>query len=664
MSFASAQILWLLLVLPPALVAFFWWSWRTRQRLVTQFIQARLLPNLTVGISPQRQKVRLACIVLGVIFLLLALARPQWGFEWEETKQRGLDIVVAIDTSRSMLAEDIPPNRLARAKLAALDLMQQAHSDRLGLIAFAGSAFLQCPLTVDDAAFRQSVEALDVNIIPEGGTALSEAIETAQTAFDEGDNFKVLVLFTDGEDQEPGAIEAAKKAAGKALRIFTVGIGSTEGELLRIKDAKGRTDYIRDEQGNVVKSHLNENLLRDIATEAQGFYLPLRGAKTVETLYKEGLAPLPKSEAKEKLIKHYHERFQWPLSFAIILLLVEMFFPERKRELKTRPALTTAPALREMATVLLLLMLSAGAALCSSSSGALREYKAGKYDQALKDYEDLLKRNGDDPRLHFNAGTAAYQSHRFDEAEKQFNEALNSRDLKMQEQAYYNRGNTLFHLGDKLEDPKKKTESWERSVKDFESTLKLNPQDPDAKFNYEFVMRKLEELKQQQQKQQQQNSDDKDKQDKKDQQQQQQNQQDKDSKKDQQQQQQDQQSKDQQKQDQDQKKDSSQQNQQQANQKQQEEKDKQEQQANQSQQQKDKQQQEQQQQQAKKSGDKPQPDKSDDKNQGQQEPAYAAGQMTPQQAQQLLDSQKNDEMMIPIKPTNKVAERNRPVRDW
>src|SRR3989449_3633387 len=251
MTFAHPNILWLLLVIPPTMLAFFRWSWRTRQRLVTQFIQARLLLGLTVGISPTRQKIRLACLISAVICLLLALARPQWGFDWEEVKQRGLDIVVAIDTSKSMLAEDIAPNRLARAKLAALDLMQQAKSDRLGLVAFAGSAFLQCPLTIDDAAFRQSVEALDVNVISQGGTALAEAIDTALTAFKEGNNYKVLVLFTDGEDHEPGAVEAAKKAAASGLQIFTIGIGSVEGELLRITDQKGRTDYVRDEQGNV-----------------------------------------------------------------------------------------------------------------------------------------------------------------------------------------------------------------------------------------------------------------------------------------------------------------------------------------------------------------------------------------------------------------------------
>src|SRR5580765_7572865 len=179
MRFEYASLLWLLVPAIPATIAFFWWSWRTKRRLISQFVQSRLLANLTVGVSSRRQKIRMGLLAASVAFLIVVLARPQWGFDWEEAKQRGLDIVVAIDTSKSMLAEDIAPNRLARAKLAALDLMQQARSDRLGLIAFAGSAFLQCPLTIDDAAFRQSVESLDVNVIPEGGTALAEAIETA-----------------------------------------------------------------------------------------------------------------------------------------------------------------------------------------------------------------------------------------------------------------------------------------------------------------------------------------------------------------------------------------------------------------------------------------------------------------------------------------------------
>jgi Ca-activated chloride channel family protein len=498
MNFANPHMLWLLLAIPPALLAFFWWAGRTRQRLLTQFIQARLLPALTIGISATRRKISMGCLVLAVICLILALARPQWGFDWEEMKLRGLDIVVAIDTSKSMLAEDIAPNRLARAKLAALELMQRARADRLGLVAFAGSAFLQCPLTIDDAAFRQSVEALNVNIIPQGGTAIAEAIETALTAFKEGDNYKVLVLFTDGEDHDSGALEAAEKAAKDGMRIFTIGIGTAEGELLRIKNAQGGSDYIRDEQGNVVKSHLNERLLQQIggATEG-GFYLPLRGAKAIDTLYDQGLAKLPKAEHQEKFVRQYHDRYHWPLAVAIVLLLAEMLFPERKRESKARAA-ATAPALSGAKTLVFLLLVLP-AAVRGSPASALREYKAGNFDQAVKEYEQLLKRKSDDPRLHFNAGAAAYRNHQFEEAAKQFNATLASPDLKLQGQAYYNEGNALFHLGEQNSDPKKRTESWEKAIQDYQSAVKLNPMDADAKFNYDFVKRKLEELKQQQQ---------------------------------------------------------------------------------------------------------------------------------------------------------------------
>src|SRR6185369_10703638 len=177
-------------------------------------------------------KLRMALAGLAVIFLIMVLARQPWGFDWEEAKQRGLDVIVAIDTSKSMLAEDTTPNRLARAKLAALDLKRLAKTDRVGLIAFAGTAFLQCPLSFEDEAFRQSVNALDVNIIPQGGTALAEAITTAQTAFKEkNDNHRVLVLFTDGEDHDGQALDAARSAAKEGLRIFTIGVGTANGEL-------------------------------------------------------------------------------------------------------------------------------------------------------------------------------------------------------------------------------------------------------------------------------------------------------------------------------------------------------------------------------------------------------------------------------------------------
>jgi Ca-activated chloride channel family protein len=542
--------------------------------------------------------------------------------------------------------------------------MKLAKSDRLGLVAFAGSAFLQCPLTVDDTAFHQSVDALDVNIIPQGGTALAEAIETALQAFKEGDNYKVLVLFTDGEDHDSGALDAAKKGAEQGLQIFTIGIGSPEGSLLRITDAKGRTDYIRDEQGNVVNSHLNEGLLREIASATpRGFYLPLRGVKTIDTLYEQGLAPIPKSEGKEKLIRSYHEKFYWPLSAAILLLLAEIFFPERKREPKVKAAAEGRQILRGAPTILLLVLLPVKA--FGSPASALREYEAGKYDQALKEYEELLQRKGDDPRLHFNAGAAAYRNRQFEAAAKQFNEALAAPDLRLQGQAYYNRGNSLYHLGESAPDDAKKMETWQKSLQDYQSALKLNQQDADAKFNYQFVKQKLEELKQQQQKQNQKDNKDQDKDQNKEQQQankdqQKQDPQKQDEKKDQDQKSQAQQDKS------DKNKESAQQNQQSEQQTQEEQKkaaEKKKQDEQKQAEQKQKEEKERKEQEAQQASGKPK-DASDEKDKEEQGQAYAAGQMTPEQAKQLLDAQKGDENMLPIKPTGKPVDKSRPVKDW
>jgi len=630
MRFASPQFLWLLLVLPPALLLFLWWTARRKETLLGRFIEPRLLADLLAGVSPTRRRVRAALLVTGIVCLIFTLARPQWGFELEEITRRGLDIVVAIDTSKSMLAEDIAPNRLARAKLAALDLMQQAKADRLGLVAFAGNAFMQCPLTIDDIAFQQCVEALNVNIIPQGGTAIAEAIETAAKTFKyEADNYKVLVILTDGEDHDPRAVEAATQAAKAGMKIFTVGIGTTEGDLLRVKEADGRTDYVHDEAGNVVKSRLNEPLLQQIATAGNGFYLPLRGAKTVEILYERGLAPLPKTEGQVKTVKRWHERFQWPLATAILLLIAEMLFPERRRashqaQDRTSPeSLRAAPpeagtpnAVAAILTVVLTLFFAPLTADASPSQ-ALRDYRSGRYDDALKEYQRLIGKKKDDPRLNFNAGAAAYRDGQFESAGRHFGDVLSAPDLALQQNAYYNLGNTFYRLGDREQELDKKRETWERSLKEYDSALKLGPKDEDAKFNYEFVKKRLEELKQQQQQQQR-----------------------KDKNRDQQQQQQAQNNQqDQQKQDQ---------------QKQQAE--------NQSGQQKDHQ--KQQPEQAQSSADQQKEKSSDQQREQQDAEARGVQPMTPQQARQLLDAQKAEEAMLPVEPEGRPEKGGRAFKDW
>lgn len=495
MRFESNLLLWLLLVVPPALLAFFWWSWRQRERLLGQFIEPRLLAGLTAGLSATRRQWKLGLLLASTTLLLVALARPQWGFHWEETRQRGLDIVIAIDTSKSMLAEDIAPNRLTRAKLAAFDLLQQAQSDRLGLVAFAGGAFLMCPLTIDDGAFRQCVEALDVETIPSGGTALAEAIDTARSAFKgDQDSYKVLILFSDGEDHDDRAVAAAEAAAKEGMRIFTIGIGTPEGEMVRLKDAKGRTDFVRDDAGNVVKSKLNEPLLQEIARAGNGFYLPLRGAKTMDTLYEQGLAPLPKSESQARLVKRYHERYHWPLALAIALLVTELLLSERRRSAKAvaRPAGAVAPAL---AGLLALGIWLSPAPAHAAGASALRAYRAGNYEQALKEYEQLAEQKPDDLRLRYNAGTAAYRGTNFAAAKTHFTAALTARDLKLQQSAFYNLGNTLYRLGETAEDLDAMQEQWEAAIKQFQFALELDKDDRDCAHNLALVQQAVEQLK-------------------------------------------------------------------------------------------------------------------------------------------------------------------------
>jgi Ca-activated chloride channel family protein len=487
MRFEHPNLLWLLLVIPPALAAFFWWSEQAKKALLTQFVESRLLASLTVGISLTRRKWKYILLISAAMLLIITVARPQHGFDLEEVQQNGLDIVVAVDTSKSMLATDIAPNRLARAKLAALELIQTAKADRLGLVAFASDAFLECPLTIDDSAFQQSVQALDVNSIPQGGTAIATAINTALTAFKEKGHYKTLVLLTDGEDNDEGALEAAQNAAKEGLKIFTIGIGSAEGTLVTVTDANGNSDYIRDEKGQVVKSHLNEQLLQQIAAATGGFYLPLRGADTINTLYERGLAPLPKSENKEKLVRRYHEQFQWPLAAVMVLLIAEFLLPERAPG-RRRPTQAAA------ATMLIaILLLPAGAK--ASPTSALKNYQSGNFTNALAEYTEAAAAKTNDLRLVFNAGDAAYRATNFDLAQNLFQQVTLSPDLKLQQQAYYNLGNVQFQMAKQARDLDGLEQGFDAAAKIYERAVMLNTNDADAMFNYRFAQSAVEQMR-------------------------------------------------------------------------------------------------------------------------------------------------------------------------
>ncbi len=477
---------------------------KKRARSLRIFAGSRLSQQLTVNLSPGRRRARAVLLVMAVGCLFTALARPQWGTRWEEVSRRGIDILLALDTSRSMLAPDVVPNRLERAKLGIHDFVGKLEGDRVGLMPFAGEAFMLCPLTLDYDAFRQSLDAVDTRIVPKVGTNVAAVIRSAAKALEKGSNHKILVLITDGEDLEGEGLLAAREAADKGITIHTVGVGTPNGEAIPL----GGDSFVKNASGEVVRSKLDEESLREIAGATGGIYAPLGSqGQGLESIYREKLSLVPKEELSQRSKEVKIDRFQWPLGLAVVLLVVEMLMGTVRRGAK--PArMAGAKAARASAAVTATLLAVGLAIPAAQAADAGEPVTTG------------------DPRLTYNQGTEFYQNEAWDKATESFQEALHTDDVGLQKQAYYNLGNALYRAGQaqRQEDDRQATiKQWEKAVKAYDDALALNQADEDARFNRELVQKKIEELKQ------------RDEQDKKDQQDQQdqKNQQDQQDKQDQ-----------------------------------------------------------------------------------------------------------------------------------
>jgi len=254
-----------------------------------------------------------------------------------------VDVVFVIDTSRSMLSQDVLPSRLERAKLAIYDCLEKMDGNRVGLVAFAGDAFLQCPLTLDYDAFRQTLESVDTNTIADGGTDIAVGLDVAAKALEESGNHKIIVLLTDGEDLEGQGVGEAKVLADQGVTIYTVGVGTPQGEIIPIRNANGQTDFVRDERGEIVKSHLDSDTLSQIATVTKGFYQPLGATgEGLTKVYEDGIKKMPEQKITSQMRQLPIERFQWPLAAAFILLTVEMLLGTRRPSWRSRTLLTAA----------------------------------------------------------------------------------------------------------------------------------------------------------------------------------------------------------------------------------------------------------------------------------------------------------------------------------
>ena len=515
MSFGSPNWLWGLLLLP--LLAFFFA--RAEQRGAERlqlFVAARLLPQLAGTVNRARRVFRFVLLLLVLALVIASLAKPRWGYDYDEVKRKGLDLLLAVDVSRSMLSNDVQPNRLERVKLATQDLINELQGDRVGLIAYAGRAFLQAPLTIDYNAAVDSINELDTKIIPEGGTNIFEAIQLAIRTFGKSaTGNRALIIFTDGEELSGDAVRAAKAAADAGVRIFTVGVGTPSGSLIPIDGQQGGTAFVKDAQGEVVKSKLDETRLREIATTAEGFYLHLEnGPRTMKQLFTEGLGKMQVADINARLSRRAIERYEWPLSAAIFFFALALLINDRQRQRGPRNGGTGAsssvdakkrgrhggrPSSAVAAALFLLL-----AAKTQAASPGIQLYQEEKYPEAYEHFQETLKENpgarqGD--RVQFDAGAAAYKMKDYNKALQSFSQALLSPNPHLQSESHYNLGNTLYQRGEAEKGDDKKLKNWEEALKHYQETLQAESQNKNAKDNYEYVKKKIEELKKKQEEQ-------------------------------------------------------------------------------------------------------------------------------------------------------------------
>jgi len=482
MRFADPGVLWALAgapVLLAALVA----SILARRRALKALAEPRLLDRIVTQVGIERRVLKASLCCGAAALLILSLARPQWGMTLDPVARRGVDVVLAVDVSASMLAEDVRPSRLERARSEAGRLAGMLHGDRIAVVAFAGSAARLCPLTLDHAAARLFIDALDPGILGEAGTSLGLAVRECTSAFSGREKrFKAAVIFSDGEDHEGSIEPAAAEAADQGVVIHTVGVGTAAGGPIPLRDEKGAVvGYKEDREGRVVTSRLQEEGLAAVAEATGALYMPSTAAGGEIEKIAEAIGAMDKREMQQRLLTRFEERFQVPLAAALILLIVEALIPDR-RKIKAR-----AGAARIAAGLLLAVTAAPTPAAFAASAASLveegnRHLSEGRYDEALRLYTQAQIDQPDTPEIHLDIGNVFYRKGEFEKAREAYRRAFEARERSLAESARYNAG-TASLAGGRLEE----------AVDHYREALKMNPGDADARRNLELALRRMSE---------------------------------------------------------------------------------------------------------------------------------------------------------------------------
>jgi len=461
------NFLWLL----PLTAVTFLVVYRKRRQALDRFAEGQLLKRLTPEYSRGRRVLEAVLCLLALGCMLLALAGPRWGSHYQEVTQKGVDIVIALDVSPSMLVEDVKPDRLERAKREITDFLKVVQGDRVGLVAFSGAAYTQCPLTLDYGALMMFLNILHPDNIPRHGTDLGAAILGAMKAFDpKSETDKVILLITDGEDNEGRGLEAARQAAAKGIKIFVFGMGDPSGGPIPASGGKG--GFIKDDNGELVLSKLDEAGLQEIAAVTGGEYVrSMAGDLDLDLLYFDGIKQ--KTDAavvKSGKIKVYEERFFIFVAAAFLLLLLEGLIGHLKRK---TPMLFT----------ILVLFFFSAQGHCAEDPDEL--YDQGRFAEAAKIYGAQDMDNPRDIRYRYNRGCADYQASDFKGAMAAFSSVFKrAKDPETRVKALFNLGNAAFKQGD-----------FSSAKAYYQQTILLDPANENARFNLELALRELEKQK-------------------------------------------------------------------------------------------------------------------------------------------------------------------------
>lgn len=498
----SPQLLYLLLAVPALLALLAAGAWLKRRDL-QRLADPELVPRLTDSRSPRLAATRTTLLVFGLVFAILAAARPQWGEKLQVYKGRGIDVVVALDASKSMLATDVRPDRLSRAKTEIASLLDELSTNQVGVVAFAGDAHVMCPLTPDVEAAKLFLDIIDPGNMPRPGTNIQSAIETASSLFDpRQQTSKALLLVTDGDNLEgdPGA--ATARAAREGIRIFAVGVGTLEGSTVPESGASGTT-YKKDEKDQVVISRLAERLLLVMAKATGGRYF------RSESVNLDALA-LALDQMQKKQIAggeyvQYEERYQVFLLVAFLLTFAGLLLGERRGawfDRRAFPWLRRRAGAAGLLLALALLPRPVHAGVGSLMRDGLALERKGKLEEALKRYQEALVLEPDDVRIHYDQGRALYRMDKHPEAISEFQLGLLSKSRRLRARSLYNIGNAHFRQG-----------RLDAAIASYSQALLLDPKDLQAKQNLEYCWKmkaqppdstKQEQKQKQQQQQQQQ----------------------------------------------------------------------------------------------------------------------------------------------------------------